>query len=104
MTPKNIPSQGTGDQAGGVRPIRQRDGDGHDDHGWSLRRHAWRRYAAAVGIVAVAVALPMVFMLLILIPAEHARKEPGILASFPMGRIGLILLQRKNYDQRIHGR
>ena len=64
MTQKNIPNLGTA------------------DHGWSISRHARRRYVAAVGVVAAAVTLPMVFMLPILIPAEHAREEPGILAIF----------------------
>jgi len=60
MTPKNIPSSDTDDQAGGVQSIEKPDV--HEDHGWSNTRPAWLRYAAAVGIVAVAVALPMVFM------------------------------------------
>jgi len=64
MTQKNIPNLGTA------------------DHGWSISRQARRRYAAAVGIAAAAVTLPMVFMLPLLIPAEHAREEPGIPPTF----------------------
>ena len=115
MTPKNIPIRGTDDQAGGVRPMEQRHGVVHGDHGWSNTRHAWRCHAAAVGIIsswnpgaeklfgctaAEAIGQP----LLLLIPPEHAREEAQLLARFPMGRTGLIPLPRKNHDQRIHGR
>jgi len=92
--------------------MEQRHGVVHGDHGWSNTRHAWRCHAAAEGIIsswnpgaemmfgytaAEAIGQP----LLTLIPAENACEEPGILASFPMGWIGLIPLQIKNHDPRI---
>lgn len=62
MIQKNTPTRDADDQAGGVRSMEQRHGVVHYDHGWSNTRHAWRRYAAAVGIVVASVAVPMVFM------------------------------------------
>ena len=92
MTPKNIPGSDTDDQAGGFQSIEKRDV--HEDNGWSNTRHAWLRYAAAVGIVAVAIAIPMVFMpslgprfpFLTLFPAVilaalFGGRGPGVLAT-----------------------
>lgn len=62
MNKKNSHRSDTDDLAGGVQSIEQRHADVHDDHGWCNTCPRWLRYAVAVGIVVVAVAVPLVIM------------------------------------------
>jgi len=89
MTQKNFPCRSTLNPAGGVRSKGSWRDNGQDVDGWGNTRPVWLRYAEVVGIVAAAVAVPMVFMAVL-----FGGRGPGVLATLLWSGAGIFVANR----------